>query len=658
MSDIKVEKIEMTDVQDTAAQAANAPKLEPQSTHASLFSLSLSLILENFKMYWYLPALTFIAYFFGGIFPIIANRNHPEYITHNVSQYALNNLDVLYTPLLVLCPLIAACIVMSVFHNQNRCLFMHAKPYSRSRLFNSQVVTGWVMLVLPVIATALLYIVFRKDVCTGSEIAYWLCNSIVILTFFFGMFMLAGFLVGTTVMQILLSGVMFGIVPLVVFIINGYTTLFIDGFAGISDVAKSIMENSNPIFTILMTWGTKFSTELHIGYLLAGIIMLVLARVAYQKSRLEKVGDSMIFGIIEEIITYLIVFVGMSGFGFLIYSITGGSRNMFTFGMLIGALITFLVVKIIIAKSIKIFSKRNFKSLAIYIVIAAVFTGVFVYDITGFATRLPDRDKIEGVSLSSGTFISTYDTMYSCDSVLLKEDKSVRTVSDADVIDKMVELETYIVENDKYQKNASLYQAGYYTEETPYYENVEYETVTFTYKMKSGGTFERIYTVYLDDKIKEMINDIVTSDSWQDFYMYADNLDLSNVKDATIDVYSYDNVIVYEDDSDTYSEDTAVPAAEPVSDEGKIIDTETIMKLVKARDADCKNRTYYEMLGDSESYTCYDVNINVSFKTKVITENTITGGTDETYSSAAICFEVRNTDANTIAALKDIGMIG
>ena len=33
------------------------------------FSLSWPLIRECFKMYWYIPALSFVMYFFAGIFP-------------------------------------------------------------------------------------------------------------------------------------------------------------------------------------------------------------------------------------------------------------------------------------------------------------------------------------------------------------------------------------------------------------------------------------------------------------------------------------------------------------------------------------------------------------------------------------------------------------
>ncbi len=616
-------------------------------------ALSLSLIKENFKMYWYLPALTFFAYFFGGIFPIITNKNTPETIEQTVI-YALNNLSVVYIPLLIICPLIAACIVMSVYHNQSRSLFMHAQPYSKSRLFNSQVVSGWLMLILPIIATALLYMIFKGEIYTMSMIGYWLFDSIVIMTFFFGMFVLAGSLVGTTIMQILLSGVMFGIVPLIVVIVSAYETTFLDGYAGSGSLADSIICNSNPVFKIVDSWGGEFTTGAHLAYLAAGIIMLVLARVAYQKAKLEKVGDSMMFGIIEELITYLIVFVGMTGFGFVLYMIAGCARSMLTLGLVMGALATFLVVKIIIAKSIKVFNKRNFKSLAIYLVIAVIFTSVYVYDITGFATRLPDRDKIEAVSLSTSTFGSTYNPMYSCDDVLLKDSQTQSNIKDPDAIDAMLELEKYIVENDKYQKGTYAYSAGYYTEDTPYYENVEYEYIDFAYKLKGGKTFARTYTVYLDDQIKEMINGIVTSDAWHDFYSYADRLDLSNVKDATLNVYSYDDYILYDDeDSKENAEataDTAMPAALPVNEDGMIIDCDTIIKLVEAHDKDWSKATYYYMRGEGEgsNYTEYDVNIYANFKEK---------SGQETYS-AGICFEVRNTDANTIAALKEIGALG
>ena len=97
----------------------------------NLFALSPALLLENFKMYWYLPVVSLILYFFGGIFPIITNYDNLYSINYLI-QNNFNNLSPVFIPLLIIVPLTAACIAMSFFHRENRALAMHAQPYSKS----------------------------------------------------------------------------------------------------------------------------------------------------------------------------------------------------------------------------------------------------------------------------------------------------------------------------------------------------------------------------------------------------------------------------------------------------------------------------------------------------------------------------------------------
>ena len=412
----------------------------------NLFALSPALLLENFKMYWYLPVVSLILYFFGGIFPIITNYDNLYSINYLI-QNNFNNLSPVFIPLLIIVPLTAAGIAMSFFHRENRALAMHAQPYSKSRLFNSQVASGWLMCILPLLVMAMLYLCFMKEVApdvTSSAIPYtsednvytasavfgWFGDSLVIMTFFYGMFVLAGTLVGTVIMQVLLSGVMFVILPLMIFIINAFCDNFLLGYFGMSDFMESLMRNANPLIRLVFGWGENAGLHLELTYLLAGVLMLALARFAYGRAKLEKVGDSMIFRVTEEIITYLIVFVGMTAFGWIFYTMAASTKGMLVFGMAVGALITFFVVKIIIDRSVKVFKKHNLISLCIYLVIAALFTGMTVFDISGFSKRLPKEDKIQSVQLSDATFRVGYDISSYCDNLLLKNKERKPVMSD------------------------------------------------------------------------------------------------------------------------------------------------------------------------------------------------------------------------------------
>ena len=89
---------------------------------------------------------------------------------------------------------------------------------------------------LPLLLTALLYLCFMTEcnmytvteydnfysgspaaqihnICTAANIARWLGSTTAMMTFFYWLYTLAGTLVGTGIMQVLLSGVFFGACP-------------------------------------------------------------------------------------------------------------------------------------------------------------------------------------------------------------------------------------------------------------------------------------------------------------------------------------------------------------------------------------------------------------------------------------------------------------
>ncbi len=623
----------------------------------NLFALSPALIIENFKMYWYIPALSLVLYFFGGIFPIIVNYDDLYKISYTISNN-FQNLSWVFVPLLIFVPLVAACVMMSFFHKGNRAFALHAQPYSKSRLFNSQIFTGWLMCVLPLIVMSLLYLLLMKEVTpdassslykvsdyslaaenvyTAGAVLGWLGDSLVIVTFFYGMFVFAGSLVGTGVMQLLISGVFFIIVPAMIFIINTFCETFLLGYVGMSDFMESLMLEANPIFRIISGWGDSPGLALEMKYLAAAVIMLCLARFAYGKAKLEKVGDSMIFRATEEILTYLVTFIGMTTFGAILYGITNDKRSMLILGMVVGGLVTFLIVKIVIARSIKVFNKKNLASLCIYIVIAAVFTGFTVLDLGGFSKRLPDENKIQSVSLSNSTlwYASSPTYMYGGNGYSLGQNPVLST--DPEVISAMYELEKYIVEKDLFTSLQVTIEDSDSDEPEPIRESV-----TFEYKMKNGSNFRRGYYFNLDEESKELINRVVTSEDWKAYFSGADKINLSGFESATLETYSLS--------ADYYADEQ-----EKIS-----ISREDVEKLVAARDEDFKAVDYYDMcelIDNRDSHELFGVSVNVVLKTPVSDGKTMRGIRGELSDTLTIGFDLMKEDKNTLAVLKEIGVI-
>lgn len=561
-----------------------------------IFSISPALIRENFKLCWYVPALAFLLYFFAGIFPIILNLSDMGSIARYVNN-SLNNYNVVYPIYMAGIPLVAAMLMMSFFHKPAKALALHAQPYSRSKLFNSHVVSGWLMCIIPVVLTALLYLVFMREtllntICetaadsifvtdspdtisiniyTFSAVMNWLASSIGIITFFYGMYILAGSLTGNSAMHLLLSGLFFIIVPALLLIVSTYCESYIEGFVSLPDWANDMMRCFNPLI-MMITSGmeTIVTAKTTLTYLVSGLIFIAAGGAAYRLAKLEKVGDSMIFRPVEEIITYLVVFVGMTVFGFFFQSFKDNSKTFLIIGMVIGTLITFFITKVVIARSVKIFNMKNLKSLGIYVVIAVLFTAFTVFDITGISKRLPKLDQVESVSCEY--MFSGYD-MDSFAGGAFQGLSDIGKLTSPSVINKVYELQKYVIENELYRQERPVNYYYSSSATTSYMESgnmVLAEDVKFVYKYKNGSEFRRSFQFALDDKAAELINDIVTDPDYKAALTLSDKIDENLYDDAYASISC---------------------KGEPVI----LSDPDELKKIVEAYDEDVYNSNYIDI---------------------------------------------------------------
>ena len=530
----------------------------------NVFSISPALLRENLKLCWYLPALAFVLYFFAGIFPIIINLPDLSSVTDYIEE-SLNNYNITYPVYMAGIPLVAAMLMMSFFHKPSKALAMHSQPYSRAKLFNSHVLAGWIMCILPVFLMAMLYLNFMKDIYTFEDVIRWLASSIGIITFFYGMYIFAGSLTGNSAMHLLLSGLFFVIVPVLLILVSTYCESYINGFVSLPDYVSDAMRCFNPLI-MMLTEGMNnvAAVRTTLTYLILGLVFIGAGSMAYRLAKLENVGDSIIFRTVEEIITYLVVFVGMTIFGFFFQSFDESTKGVLILGMVTGTLITFFVTKVVMARSVKIFNLKNLKSLVIYVVIAAVFTAFTVYDISGISKRLPKLEQIKSVNCEY--MFDGYEMDYFAYGSF-RELSDVAEITSPTVIGKVYQLHKYIIENDL---PCELQRAARYDMYDSEGQTVPIEYVSFEYEYKNGSEFKRRFYLALDDKTVELINDIVTDADFKKAIALSDKIPSELYDDSFAAV--------------EYGGDTVI-----------ISSTSEIKKIIEAYDRDVYNSSYMDI---------------------------------------------------------------
>ena len=352
--------------------------------HKNPLCVSGALMKEILKMYWYIPVLTFVLYFFTGIIPILSNISNISSIDYYIYQ-SLRNTNVIYALIMSAAPVVTALLMMGFLHKEAKTLMLHAMPFSKSRIFNSHYLAGWLMCVLPLLAMVVPYLLLslKVTVLARIDVLYWLLSSVAVMTLFYSITVLAGTLTGTTVMNILAAAVLSVIFPLIVRIAETYCDIFIAGFYEMPDWLQCIADNYNPLMNLVLRYRADASGTVFIVYFAAGVVLAVLARLIYKTRKLELIGTSTLSHIFEELVTYLVVFIGMSAFGLMMWTFTS-SRAVILLGMAVGMLVTFFVVKVIVNRSVRIFNRELLRSFGLYLVIAVVFVALTVFDVAGF----------------------------------------------------------------------------------------------------------------------------------------------------------------------------------------------------------------------------------------------------------------------------------
>lgn len=547
--------------------------------------LSKALIKENYKLYWYLPVLSFIAYFMAGIFPLIMN---PHYLTdpnHWYLEDCLMNWNVAFVALLIAAPLVGSIVMLHYLHSPNYAIAIHAQPFSRGKIFWSQTLTGWSMCILPPAAMTLIYLIIAGQ--PGHSLLFG-ATSVSVITFFYGIFVLAGVLVGNAVMHVILCGIFFGILPLVIWLTWFYCENFLAGFYDMPDWMADFLLDTNPILSMIEDGGEWFGPGHLLTYLMIGLAFLLLSALLYGRAKLERVGDSMMFRAAEEIITWLVVFVGMSFFGFFFYSIMD-TKSSALIGMAVGALLAFVIVKIVIARTFRFGIRQNLRSLGAYALIAVIFSGCTMYDLTGFTDRVPDADdvvSIERVNLGYGdTFNYWYN--YIEEGVLADQ----LTLTNPEAIEKVIALHQYIVDQKLYDYDTVNEGAAVYDS----YGNEVYSGntwMTFRYTMENGSKMSRRFGFRLNQESADLINAVITDQEYKDDGSLPDIFTPENISSIELSVYDYS----YEYDEKFQSgemTDLEIDTAHRTAQAKLVLtDPEEIETFLSAMNQDHYSRTY------------------------------------------------------------------
>jgi ABC-2 type transport system permease protein len=319
-------------------------------------------------------------------------------------------------------PVLTAVVIFRYLQSASSTTMMHSLPFSRCKLYNSNLISGLILVLTPVLLNGLILLAIAKpafnnqgmdlssltvaaDTFTRGAIIQWMWQSILIILVVYAISVFAGLVTANSIMHFATALGFNFLIPALYAIFVFYFGSYLYGFNISGDWSSTCFSISPFLETFnLYNDGGNFPPLHQLYYVVNALVLFVLSAFLYSKRKLEKASDSLAFDFMIPIICYLVAFLGMTLLGLWFKSLNQDSEFYTYAGYAAGALIFFIIGRMIVMKTPRVFNLKGLKSFAIYSLIAVVFFAGLAYDITGFEKRVPAMDKISTASLEN-TFL-------------------------------------------------------------------------------------------------------------------------------------------------------------------------------------------------------------------------------------------------------------
>ena len=297
---------------------------------------------------------------------------------------------------------------------------IHALPVTRTELFFTNVISGLCMLWVPQIVTFLLSVIvcLTNGIALVQYLGMWLLSVMGISFFLFSIVVFCAMITGQLFalpvyffgLNFLSVGVLFGVRSVVAFLGYGLESasvpniLFFRVLSPINYLLNNVRFRTASSYNRLgdeVITGVIYRGGIVVaGYVVAAIIIYLIAFYGYRKREIECAGDLLAFGWVKPIfrwgvgagVAYACAIILAGFFDTVLIWI---SAPMF-FGMVIILSVAgFLVADMFIQKTFRVVKKKRIKECGFFLVFMVATFGGFYATASGLQNRVPDKNNVE-----------------------------------------------------------------------------------------------------------------------------------------------------------------------------------------------------------------------------------------------------------------------
>lgn len=297
--------------------------------------------------------------------------------------------------------------------------FYHGLPMKRAELFLERVVSGLVYYLMPYIITEFLMICigamrgFFSLNIMGMAVGMLFLHLLIYLVIYFSIVLVIS-VTGNMLMGILCLGGMYLYGIVLNLLLVAYGRSFLHTFFSEYQYGgfNTLLHTASPgtlILSMVSDYAEGKTGKLLAAVIILGVILGVLAWIAYKKRPSEAAGKSMVYTWVSMVVRFMVVVPGGLAVGWIFYSLTTGKVRIlwWIFGMILGTVVIHGLLETIYQMSFQGFFAKKIQ-LVIAGVLVAVCALFFQKDLLHFDSYIPKQEDIVSVNLNMMSFDQDY----------------------------------------------------------------------------------------------------------------------------------------------------------------------------------------------------------------------------------------------------------
>ncbi|MGM7635051.1 DUF6449 domain-containing protein [Bacillus sp. Hm123] len=464
---------------------------------------------QKAKVLGWLSLLYFLLLFF--IVPlrmIMDHSNHEGQFIRDIPSVFQLSADI-QLMLILTVPVGFAVFAFRYLHVKAAADFMHSLPVSRSTLFYQYTVCGFIFMMIPLVATALVITgsqwLLDVHYFSASDILIWIGFTLFWNVVIYAAAVFSGMLTGISVMQILFTYALFllpiGFLMLAVynieFLLHGFPANYYLNFNLERFIIFSRIYSAMEVSLLWWEWLT---------YSVISLVFLFLALVAYKRRPTETATLALAFPKLRPLFVYSCTFLAML-FGGLYFGSVQRTVPWIVFGLLIFSFLSYFVARMIVEKTTRVF--MYWKGYVSFIG-GILLLGLSIHTLDGmYEKKVPAIATIEEVYFSDGIY-----GYHNIDSGNMNEIPSSHFYKDPVNVKKVTEWHQQVI-NNKSQQTKNV---------TP---------IVFAYKLDNGKNLVREYNIPIK-QYEQWINELASSEEFKYNQYPLLTMDDTNIENITL----------------------------------------------------------------------------------------------------------------------------